>query len=287
MQQTSEKPLSATTQHDAVKLLADLVLAMQWWASQEDGIPDSIRPAFDQAQKALGWPQAEPASTASPSAIPEVPCANCHGFGTELTVYEGKVPCRACQKPNNAAQWLPPGWDLSVYDDEGFTWVRLRRCTSDRKVLAQSVYAHKLGSLDSHVWHALRHSLDASCAPIAELSHWRARALNAERLLNSPELHDFARGVVQEAAHQRQRWGTAKDADKSPADWVFLVGHLATRSMMYLQAGNVDKALHHTITTAAALANWHSNISGADTSMWPSLPGQLQAGSSAGGGSHA
>lgn len=287
MQQTSENPFSATTQHDAVKLLADLVLAMQWWASQEDGIPDSIRPAFDQARKALGWPQAEPASIASPSSIPEVPCANCHGFGTDLTVYEGKVPCWACQKSNNAAQWLPPGWDLSVYDDEGFTWVRLRRCTSDRKVLAQSVYAHKLGSLDSHVWHALRHSLDASRAPIAELSHWRARALNAERLLNSPELHDFARGVVQEAAHQRQRWGTAKDADKSPADWVFLVGHLATRSMMYLQAGNVDKALHHTITTAAALANWHSNISGADTSMWPSLPGQPQAGSSAGGGSHA
>lgn len=92
---------------------------------------------------------------------------------------------------------------------------------------------------------------------------------------------------MQEAAHQRQRWGTAKDADKSPADWVFLVGHLATRSMMYLQAGNVDKALHHTITTAAALANWHSNISGADTSMWPSLPGQPPAGSSTEGGSHA
>ncbi|MBD3574619.1 hypothetical protein EJ082_16835, partial [Brevundimonas diminuta] len=115
----------------------------------------------------------------------------------------------------------------------------------------------------------------------------RARALNAEQLLNSPELHDFARGVVQEAAHQRQRWGTAKDADKSPADWVFLVGHLETRSMMYLQAGNVDKVLHHTITTAAALANWHTNISGADSSMWPSLPGQPHASAPVGGGGHA
>lgn len=286
MQQTNESAPPATTQQDAMTLLADLVLAVQWWAGQEDGVPDAVRPAFDQAQRALGWPQGKSA-TAATTAMPDVPCANCHGFGAELTVYKGKVPCQACQKPDNAAQWLPPGWEISVYDDDGFTWVRLRRCTSDRKVLAQSVYAHKLGSLDSHIWHALRHALDAARPPAVESNHWRARALHAERLLNSPELHDFARGVVQEAAHQRQRWGTAKDADKSPADWVFLVGHLATRSMMYLQAGNVDKALHHTITTAAALANWHSNISGADTSMWPNLPGQPTAGSPTGGGSHA
>ncbi len=287
MQQTNETLPPAISQHEATALLADLVRAMQWWAGQEDGVPDAVRPAFDRAQRALGWPQAEPASTALASAMPETPCKNCQGFGVELTVYEGKVPCRACQKPNNAAQWLPPGWEISVHDDEGLTWVRLRRCTSDNKVLAQSIYAHKAGSLDSHVWHALRHALGAARPPITEINHWRARALHAEKLLNSPELHDFARGVVQEAAHQRQRWGTAKDADKSPADWVFLVGHLATRSMMYLQAGNVDKALHHTITTAAALANWHSNISGADTSMWPSLPGQQPLASSTGGGSHA
>lgn len=286
MQQTNESALPATTQRNAMQLLADLVLAVQWWARQEDGVPDNVRPAFEQAQRALGWPQGELGTTAT-TAMPDVPCANCHGFGAELTVYEGKVPCQACQKPGTAAQWWPPGWEIGVYDDDGFTWVRLRRCTSDRKVLAQSVYAHKQGSLDSHVWHALRHALDAARPPVAEINHWRTRALLAEKLLNSPELHDFARGVVQEAAHQRQRWGTAKDADKSPADWVFLVGHLATRSMMYLQAGNVDKALHHTITTAAALANWHSNISGADTSMWPSLPGQPPAGSSTEGSSHA
>ena len=287
MQQTNENASPATTQHEAMTLLADLVLSVQWWAGQEDGIPDTVRPAFDRAQKALGCPQGESTTTPAATAMPEAPCASCHGFGSELTVYKGKVPCRACQKSNNAAPWLPPGWEISVADDDGSTWVTLRRCTSDRKVLAQSVYAHKRGSLDSHVWHALRHSLDITRPQIAELDHWRARALNAEQLLNSPELHDFARGVVQEAAHQRQRWGTAKDADKSPADWVFLVGHLETRSMMYLQAGNVDKALHHTITTAAALANWHTNISGADSSMWPSLPGQPHASAPVGGGGHA
>lgn len=54
MQPTNENAPHATAQRDAMKLLADLVLAMQWWAGQEDGVPDAVRPAFDQAQSALG-----------------------------------------------------------------------------------------------------------------------------------------------------------------------------------------------------------------------------------------
>ncbi|ELT3989976.1 hypothetical protein ACXVSK_11365 [Pseudomonas aeruginosa] len=38
-------------------------------------------------------------------------------------------------------------------------------------------------------------------------------------LIDSPELHDFAKGVVLEAAHQRKRWGSQHDTGKQPADW--------------------------------------------------------------------
>lgn len=91
-------------------------------------------------------------------------------------------------------------------------------------------------------------------------------------LLNTPEFHDFAKGVTLEAAHQRERWGTDYDDGKEAADWFWLIGYLAQKAMMSQIAGNTDKALHHTISTAAACANWHSAISGANTRMRPGIP---------------
>ena len=116
-----------------------------------------------------------------------------------------------------------------------------------------------------------------------------ARAIE-QRLVNTPELADFARGVVLEALHQRQRWGSAHDAGKTPADWFWLLGYLGGKTLH--QACEVDrlrelpdpstealialgehaeKALHHTITAAAALANWHAAIAGVDSSMRPGI----------------
>lgn len=89
--------------------------------------------------------------------------------------------------------------------------------------------------------------------------------------LNAPELRDFAQAVVLEAAHQRERWGVDHDAGKAPADWYWLLGWLAGKAVHALAAGNVDKALHHVITSAAMLANWHSAITGADTRMRPGI----------------
>lgn len=103
--------------------------------------------------------------------------------------------------------------------------------------------------------------------------------------LNTPELHDFARGVVLEAAHQRERWGTEHDAGKQPEDWLWLAGHLSGRALAHqkeavrqAQQGHRDhaefnqgKALHHLITSAAAMANWHAAISGANTAMRPGI----------------
>lgn len=88
-------------------------------------------------------------------------------------------------------------------------------------------------------------------------------------LINAPSLDGFLRSVHIEAVHQIERWGEASDRAKRPADWFWLVGYLAGKALHAACAGDTDKALHHTISTAAALYNWHSAISGHDTMMCP------------------
>lgn len=88
--------------------------------------------------------------------------------------------------------------------------------------------------------------------------------------LNTPELHDFAKGVVSEAQHQRLRWGSEHDAGKEPQDWFWLLGYLAGKALKAHASGDTEKALHHTISSAAALANWHAAIHG-QTNMRPGI----------------
>lgn len=88
--------------------------------------------------------------------------------------------------------------------------------------------------------------------------------------LNTPELDDFAAGVVSEAQHQRERWGAEHDAGKAPEDWFWLIGYLAGKALHAAKAGDFDKTRHHTISTAAALANWHAAITGR-TTMRPGI----------------
>lgn len=90
-------------------------------------------------------------------------------------------------------------------------------------------------------------------------------------LLNAPELHDFASGAVLEAAHQRQRYPSEHDAGKAPSDWFWLIGYLAGKALAAAVVGDVDKAKHHCISTAAALANWHAALSGVNTDMRPGI----------------
>lgn len=100
-------------------------------------------------------------------------------------------------------------------------------------------------------------------APAGELERLRA-------LLNTPELHDFSKGVVLEATHQRERWSTDNDAGKQPADWFWLLGYLGGKALRAHIDGDTEKALHHTISTAAACANWHAAVLG-KTSMRPGI----------------
>ncbi|WP_369070802.1 hypothetical protein [Burkholderia gladioli] len=90
----------------------------------------------------------------------------------------------------------------------------------------------------------------------------RAEVDRLNAIINTPQSGDFLRAVSIEAEHQRQRWSSEHDAGKTPADWFWLVGYLAGKGLHAHAAGNAEKAEHHVITTAAALANWHLAIFG-------------------------
>lgn len=104
-----------------------------------------------------------------------------------------------------------------------------------------------------------------------ENARLRIRVADLESQLNTPELHDFSKAVVLEAAHQRARWGSDHDAGKEPHDWFWLLGYLAGKALRSHQAGEPDKALHHCISSAAVLANWHAAVSGEHTHMRPGI----------------
>jgi hypothetical protein len=91
--------------------------------------------------------------------------------------------------------------------------------------------------------------------------------LRAER--DTPHTRSFLRAVELEALHQRERWGTEHDAGKTPADWFWLLGYLAGKALSAAVGGNTEKALHHTVSSAAALMNWHAALSGVNTAMRP------------------
>lgn len=113
--------------------------------------------------------------------------------------------------------------------------------------------------------------------------------------LNNPQIVDFTTAVQAEAAHQRERWGVEHDAQKTDADWFWLIGYLAGKALHnppddsckecrgdgwmrckdpqcgeaywdhdcaeYKKCscgGPKAKQLHRIITVAAAAAHWHA-----------------------------
>lgn len=85
-----------------------------------------------------------------------------------------------------------------------------------------------------------------------------AEALRLEVLLNTPEIKDFAQGVVLEAAHQRERWD---DSRKTDFDWAAVANYLAAKALLNppQNDGTSGKAarLHRLIALGALTANWH------------------------------
>lgn len=107
-----------------------------------------------------------------------------------------------------------------------------------------------------------------------------AEVRRLDALINSPHTAKFLESTRIEVAHQVDRWGTVHDRAKEPADWFWLVGYLSGKALAaHIAAKEApsasrvklcrEKALHHTISSAAALGNWHAAISCADSRMAP------------------
>lgn len=97
----------------------------------------------------------------------------------------------------------------------------------------------------------------------AEWDELQAAKTERDRLhsfINNPQTAEFLEAVKSEAAHQRDRWGEAHDRGKSAENWFWLVGYLAGKCLRCVISGDKEKAMHHTISSAAALANWYEAI---------------------------
>jgi hypothetical protein len=90
-----------------------------------------------------------------------------------------------------------------------------------------------------------------------------------EAQINIPHTADFMEAVRLEAAHQIGRWGTDHDKGKEPTDWLWLIGYLAGKATNAAIAGDIEKAKHHTISTAAVMLNWHRHLNGDETTFRP------------------
>ena len=109
----------------------------------------------------------------------------------------------------------------------------------------------------------LQRAIESALSPrVAELEAEVAR-LNS--VINEPHTDDFLKSVSIEKEHQRQRWGNAHDRRKSAEHWFWLVGYLAGKALRAVITGDRTKGLHHTISSAAALANWHDAITQDET----------------------
>lgn len=93
-----------------------------------------------------------------------------------------------------------------------------------------------------------------------DLAERDKRIAELEALINAPETADFLKGVELEAAHQVERWGAGHDEQKNPWDWFWTCGYLAQKAAAAMLAGDIEKARHHTITTAALMLNWHRRL---------------------------
>ncbi len=145
----------------------------------------------------------------------------------------------------------------------------LSRTIENKETMLPAKYLDIAQSLVDAQCHGLGEDADKS-VPITRdeliygiaslLPQGEAEVRNEERhrLLNTPEVHDFAAAAVLEALHQRERWRT-DDEHKTNADWFRLIGYLAGKAF-WNPAGDHEKQLHRIITVAAAAANWHAAV---------------------------
>lgn len=79
------------------------------------------------------------------------------------------------------------------------------------------------------------------------------------QIIDSPLYEPFFDAVRNEAAHQAHH-RAADDEVKTPMEWNGLIAFLSSKAYMAHNAGDREKALHHTISSCAALFHWHQHI---------------------------
>jgi hypothetical protein len=118
----------------------------------------------------------------------------------------------------------------------------------------------------------------AARAGLDAIRQLQERVHELEVLINTPQTDDFFNAVKLEAAHQQIRWGTRTDAGKEPQDWFWLIGFLAGKAVHGFICLDRKKGLHHIISSAAALLNWHRHVTGQMNAMRPGIDSEsLQA----------
>jgi len=152
------------------------------------------------------------------------------------------------QRPEN---WSASGTNLLTADEAHAMLAFVLDCDEGDRELAHRETYPPTPALPDEVARTDAERLDDD--ERAELERLRA-------LVNSPETRDFLLGVRNEVAHQVERWGTVHARAKEPADWFWLIGYLGGKALAAHVKGDTDKAMHHCISTAAALANWHTHI---------------------------
>lgn len=162
----------------------------------------------------------------------------------------------------------------------------LRTTLAELKAWRQQLISHEVAG----------RMLDVRAQDLTRLVGDAEAAHHLHALVNTPELVDFPRAIHLEAVQQLDRWGSADRHGKKPVDWHWLVAHLAGRSLEHHKeaerlelvvnglhradavlmgmlrdqiAYHREKAVHHTITAAAALNHWHASIVGRPTAMRP------------------
>ena len=89
-----------------------------------------------------------------------------------------------------------------------------------------------------------------------DLARMTADRNRLQELINSPVTADFLEGVQAEVAHQVIRGNDGKNH----VDWLGTVCWLSSQAARAMAEGDRDRALHDTISTAAACANWHAHL---------------------------
>jgi hypothetical protein len=94
-----------------------------------------------------------------------------------------------------------------------------------------------------------------------DIENVQQELLDYARKLNTPEISDFAKGVVLEAAHQREKWD---DETKRDFDWAAVAHWLLAKALINppQNDGTIgEKArLHRLVALGALVANWHAAV---------------------------